>query len=147
MDEKNVKRLRKFLDWWEKKDFLSSSSSSTWRRNFLLPVWRKKRTRIKRLRKYKNVFYYFLDETINAKQLSHGSKHNSVKLIKQVMLATKCINYIVISNIRYRGAAIAQCMRLCIPSCCLEFESQARHLCFYHLGIICAIFVMWKEQK
>ena len=50
-----------------------------------------------------------------------------------------------------RGAAIAQWIRLRLPSCRPGFESQAHHLNFYHGRLrciysqICAIFVMWNE--
>ena len=39
------------------------------------------------------------------------------------------------------GAAIAQWIRLRLPSCRPRFESQVRHLCFF-IYSICAIFVM-----
>ena len=37
------------------------------------------------------------------------------------------------------GVAIARWIRLCIPSCCPEFESQAHHLCFLknHFNSLC----------
>ena len=41
------------------------------------------------------------------------------------------------------GAAIAQWICLCLPSCHPGFKTQAHHLCFFHLQF-CAIFVMWK---
>ena len=39
------------------------------------------------------------------------------------------------------GAAIAQWICLCLPSCRPGFESQVRHLCFF-IYSICATFVM-----
>ena len=46
-------------------------------------------------------------------------------------------------------STIAQWIRLCLPSCCPGFNSQARHLCFYHNSQICAIFVhaMWEKNE
>ena len=46
-----------------------------------------------------------------------------------------------VAKIDLRGAAIAQWIRLRLPSCHPGFESQARHLCFF-IYSICAIFVM-----
>ena len=37
----------------------------------------------------------------------------------------------LIKKINLRGAAIAQWIRLHLPSCCPGFESQAHHLCFF----------------
>ena len=42
-------------------------------------------------------------------------------------------NGVVCNNIKRWGAAIAQGIRLRLPSCCPGFDSQALHLCFYHL--------------
>ena len=42
-------------------------------------------------------------------------------------------------EIKSWGAAIAQWIRLCLPSCCPGFESQAHHLRFYHLQYLCYI--------
>ena len=44
------------------------------------------------------------------------------------------------------GAAIAQWIRLRLPSCHPGFESQARYLRFF-IYIICAIFVIWKNKN
>ena len=46
--------------------------------------------------------------------------------------------------IEHRGAAIAQWIRLRLPSYHPGFESQAHYLCFYHFILIC---VMWKRRK
>ena len=43
------------------------------------------------------------------------------------------------SSFRTRGAAIARWICLCLPSCIPGFESQAHHLCFYHLQYLCYI--------
>ena len=50
------------------------------------------------------------------------------------------------NNEKPRGAAIAQWIRLGLPSSRPGFESQARHLRFF-IYSICAIFVIWKERK
>ena len=45
------------------------------------------------------------------------------------------------------GAAIAQWICMSLPSCHPGFESLAHHLCFISYSLICALFLMWKEQK
>ena len=37
------------------------------------------------------------------------------------------------------GAAIAQWIRLRLPSCCNRFESQAHHLCFHQFIELCNV--------
>ena len=38
-----------------------------------------------------------------------------------------------------RGSAIAQWIRLCLPSCRPEFESQAHYLCFHRFIELCNV--------
>ena len=40
--------------------------------------------------------------------------------------------------------AIAEWIRLRLPSCCPRFKSQAHHPCFHQFILIC---VMWKRRK
>ena len=69
--------------------------------------------------------------------LSHVEKISDEiqKVIYQLLLLTNLG--------RLRGAAIAQWIRLRLPSCRPGFESQANHLSFYFIySQICAIFVI-----
>ena len=56
--------------------------------------------------------------------------HSQQGLHRVVAVRLEAVN---LKRIQNWGAAIAQWIRLCLPSCCPEFESQADHLHFYHL--------------
>ena len=55
-----------------------------------------------------------------------------VNLHRTRVVGSKCLTKSS-SNSLAEGAAIAQWIRLLLPSCCPRFESQACHLCFFHL--------------
>ena len=44
-------------------------------------------------------------------------------------------------------ASLAQWIRLCLPSCRPRFESQAYHLCIYHLKYLCYICHVKRMKK
>ena len=52
----------------------------------------------------------------------------------------------LIKKINLRGAAIAQWIRLHLPSCCPGFESQAHHLCFFSIYKVQIVYLSLESE-
>ena len=70
-----------------------------------------------------------------------GLVQSGVRLLRQVLLSSvgNVNNVLRDNHFIIGGAAVAHWIRLYLPSCHPRFESQAHHLCFYHLWYLCYI--------